>query len=107
MPCRDVILAAYQAGPEAIVVLDEALVSAYPLQTVQMTARIEQLEARLAKDSHNCHQPPASGGPARARGLGPCLNLRGWYALCNARLMHKLIGVHEDTGQAWAQKLIR
>ncbi len=37
----------------------------------------------------------------------PCLSLPGLYALCNAHLLRELIGVREDTGQAWAQKLIR
>ncbi len=37
----------------------------------------------------------------------PYLNLPGLYALCNAHLLRELIGLHEDTGQAWAQKLIR
>ena len=35
------------------------------------------------------------------------LNLPGLYALCNAHLLRELIGLHEDTGQAWTQKLIR
>ena len=37
----------------------------------------------------------------------PYLNLPGLYALCNAHLLRELIGLHEDTGQAWVQKLIR
>lgn len=37
----------------------------------------------------------------------PYLNLPGLYALCNAHLLRELIGLHEDTGQAWTQKLIR
>ncbi len=37
----------------------------------------------------------------------PYLTLPGLYALCNAHLLRELIGLHEDTGQAWAQKLIR
>ncbi|MCI0354685.1 MAG: IS66 family transposase, partial [Acidobacteria bacterium] len=37
----------------------------------------------------------------------PYLNLPGLYALCNAHLLREVIGLHEDTGQAWAQKLIR
>jgi len=37
---------------------------------------------------------------------GPYLNLAGLYALCNAHLLRELIGLHEETGQAWAQKLI-
>lgn len=34
------------------------------------------------------------------------LKLPGVYALCNAPLLRELIGLHEDTGQAWGQKLI-
>jgi transposase len=37
----------------------------------------------------------------------PYLSLAGLYALCNAHLLRELIGVYEDTGQAWAQKLIK
>lgn len=37
----------------------------------------------------------------------PYLKLPGLYALCNAHLLRELIGLHEDTGQAWVQKLIR
>jgi len=37
----------------------------------------------------------------------PYLNLPGLYALCNAHLLRELIGLHEDTGQAWAQTLIK
>ncbi|MGQ0603248.1 MAG: IS66 family transposase [Anaerolineales bacterium] len=36
----------------------------------------------------------------------PYLNLAGLYALCNAHLLRELIGLHEETGQAWMQKLI-
>jgi transposase len=56
---------AYQAGREAIVALFKALVSAHQLETVQLTARIEQLETRLGQDSHNSHKPPSSDGPAK------------------------------------------
>jgi transposase len=37
----------------------------------------------------------------------PYLQLPGLYALCNAHLLRELIGLHEDTRQAWVQKLIR
>jgi transposase len=37
----------------------------------------------------------------------PYLNLAGLYALCNAHLLRELIGLHEETGQAWTQKLIK
>jgi len=38
---------------------------------------------------------------------GPYLNLPGLYALCNAHLLRELIGLKEDTGQAWVPRLIR
>src|SRR5262249_31743016 len=34
-------------------------------QIADLTARVEQLEAHLNKDSHNSHQPPSSDGPAK------------------------------------------
>ena len=37
----------------------------------------------------------------------PYLQLPGQYALCNAHLLRELIGLHEDTQQAWMPKLIR
>ncbi|MCS6909751.1 MAG: IS66 family transposase [Anaerolineales bacterium] len=37
----------------------------------------------------------------------PYLTLPGRSALCNAHLLRELIGLCEDTGQAWVQKLIR
>ena len=37
----------------------------------------------------------------------PYLSLPGLYALCNAHLLRELISLHEETGQAWVQKLIR
>jgi transposase len=37
----------------------------------------------------------------------PYLSLAGAYALCNAHLLRELIGLHEDTAQAWVPKLIR
>lgn len=38
---------------------------------------------------------------------GPYLGLAGLYALCNAHLLRELIGLHEDTRQAWIPKMIR
>jgi len=69
-------LAVYQAGPEAVLALVEQLLAAhasqmaqlvngYERQVAELTARVEQLEARLNKDSHNSHQPPSSDGPAK------------------------------------------
>jgi transposase len=37
----------------------------------------------------------------------PYLGLPGVYALCNAHLLRELIGLHEDTEQAWLPKMIR
>jgi transposase len=37
----------------------------------------------------------------------PYLKLPGLYALCNAHLLRELIGLHEATGQAWVQTLLR
>ena len=37
----------------------------------------------------------------------PYLGLTGLYALCNAHLLRELIGLQEDTGQAWIPKMIR
>ena len=63
MLSRDEILAVYQAGPDAVVALVEQLlathagqmeqlINASQLQVANLTARIEQLEARLNQDSH-------------------------------------------------------
>jgi transposase len=76
MPSREDIFAAYQAGPDAVIALVEQLlavhagqieqlVNAHEQQVGDLTARVAQLEARLNKDSHNSHQPPASDGPAK------------------------------------------
>jgi len=37
----------------------------------------------------------------------PYLSLAGLYALCNAHLLRELIALFEDTGQPWAQQLIK
>jgi transposase len=37
----------------------------------------------------------------------PYLSLAGRYALCNAHLLRELIGLQEDTRQAWISKMIR
>ncbi len=37
----------------------------------------------------------------------PYLSLAGWYALCNAHLLRELIALFEETGQPWAQQLIK
>jgi len=68
MLSRDEILAIYAAGPEAVVELVERLLAqqAEMAQQIQiLTARVQELEARLNKDSHNSHKPPASDGLAK------------------------------------------
>ena len=65
---REEILAIYAAGPEAVVELVERLLAqqAELVQQVQsLTARVQELEARLNKDSHNSHKPPSSDGLAK------------------------------------------
>ncbi|MEP7358861.1 MAG: IS66 family transposase [Anaerolineales bacterium] len=65
MPSRDEILAAYQAGPEATVVLVEAVVTTLQQEITALSVQVAQLQARLNKDSHNSHQPPSSDGLAK------------------------------------------
>src|SRR5436190_8172102 len=65
MLSQDEILAVYQAGPEAVVALAEQLLSVQATleqQVARLTARVEELEARLNQDSHNSHKPPSSDG---------------------------------------------
>jgi transposase len=65
MYTRDEILAVYNAGPEAVVALIEALQASQAQQLQALTARVNELEARLAKNSHNSGQPPSRDGLAR------------------------------------------
>ena len=68
MLSREQILAIYEAGPEAVVALVEQLLAkqAELVQQVQtLSARVQELEGRLNKDSHNSHKPPSSDGPAK------------------------------------------
>ena len=48
---------------------DDLIRLLYPLieQVRQLTARVEELEARLSKDSHNSSKPPSSDGLAACR----------------------------------------
>jgi transposase len=69
MLTRDEILAIYAAGPEAVVSVIEQLQK----QLLALSARVQVLEDRLRKDSHNSHKPPSSDGLAR----GAPKSLRG------------------------------
>ncbi len=62
---REEILAVYESGPEAVVVLVQTLLHSHEQQIVALNARITELEDRLSKDSHNSHKPPSSDGLAK------------------------------------------
>ena len=61
MLSREEILGIYEAGPEAVVALVESLQA----QQAELMVRVQALEARLNKDSHNSHKPPSSDGLAK------------------------------------------
>src|SRR3972149_5582678 len=61
LPTPEDVRAAYRQGEDAVV----ALVGSLQAVIRTLEARIEQWEARLNKDSHNSHQPPASDGLAK------------------------------------------
>ena len=65
MLSRDEILAAYAAGPEAIVQVIEASQAEVRQQVATLIAQVAELTARLNKDSHNSHKPPSSDGLAK------------------------------------------
>jgi transposase len=58
LPMPDEVRAAYREGEEAVVRLVMGMVALYQVQE----ARIQALEARLNKDSHNSSKPPTSDG---------------------------------------------
>lgn len=65
---RDEILTLYAAGPEAVVQLVEQLLTTQAelrQQVETLTRRVQELETRLNKDSHNSHKPPSSDGLAK------------------------------------------
>jgi transposase len=68
---REKILAAYRAGPEAIVSLIQYLQDLHEAELRELRAMIEalsqevkQLREQLHSDSHNSSKPPSSDGPA-------------------------------------------
>lgn len=63
MLTRDEIRAVYAQGPNAVVGLVEQLQHTLAV----LTARVEALESRLGKDSHNSHKPPSSDGLSRGK----------------------------------------
>ena len=69
---REKVLAAYRAGPEAIVSLIQYLQDLHEAELRELRAMIEtlsqqvkQLREQLHSDSHNSSKPPSSDGPAR------------------------------------------
>lgn len=58
MLTREEIEIAYNAGLEAVIALIQQLLE----QNAAQIKRVESLEARLNKDSHNSHKPPSSDG---------------------------------------------
>ena len=64
---REKILAAYRAGPDAIVSLIQYLQDMYEVQlrglqarVDELTEQVKQLQERLHTDSHNSSRPPSS-----------------------------------------------
>ena len=60
---REQILNAYRAGPEAVISLFEYLQDRLLTIIEEHEARIEELEARLNRDSHDSNKPPSSDEP--------------------------------------------
>ena len=58
MLTREEIETAYNAGLEAIIALIQQLLE----QNAALIKRVDSLETRLNKDSHNSHKPPSSDG---------------------------------------------
>lgn len=57
---REQILNAYRAGPEAVVSLFEYLQDTLLAVIEEHEARIQELEEKINKDSHNSNKPPSS-----------------------------------------------
>jgi transposase len=64
---REEILEVYEAGPDAVVSLVQALIANFEAQIQALNERVRELEVRLAKDSHNSHKPPSSDEPTYRR----------------------------------------
>ena len=72
MLTRDEFQALYDQGPDAVyalfqtlwatIALQQARITALEEQNARLSARVQELEARLSKDSHNSSKPPSSDG---------------------------------------------
>nr|MBA2441466.1 IS66 family transposase [Rubrobacter sp.] len=63
---REDILAVYEQGPDAVVEFVERLLTQLDDQQqmiASLTARVEELEGQLAKDSTNSSKPPSTDLP--------------------------------------------
>jgi transposase len=73
MMTREEIRAVYDQGPEAVLNLGACLctvIEQQQAQIVALTARVKELEDRLATNSRNSNKPPSSDAPAqRTRSL--------------------------------------
>jgi transposase len=72
MLTREELQVIYDAGPDAVFALMETLfatitaqherITALEAQNAQLVARVQELESRLSKNSHNSSKPPSSDG---------------------------------------------
>lgn len=65
MLTRDEFQALYDQGPDALYALFQTLwtrMNALEEHNARLSARVQELEARLSKDSHNSSKPPSSDG---------------------------------------------
>lgn len=69
---REHILNAYKAGPDAVITLIEYLQEQFQNAldelnnaNVKLASRIQALEEKINKDSHNSNKPPSTDGPRR------------------------------------------
>jgi transposase len=68
MPNREEIIKVYEQGPDAVVALVEslyAIIERQQEQINQLSARVKELEDRLALNSNNSSQPPSSDPPGQ------------------------------------------
>jgi len=69
---REHVLDAYKAGPEAVITLIEYLQEQFQNALeelnnaiVKLACRVQALEEKINKDSHNSNKPPSTDGPRR------------------------------------------
>lgn len=65
MLTRDQFQTVYEQGPDAaweVIAALQAALEAQQQQVAALTARVKELEERLATDSHNSSKPPSSDG---------------------------------------------